>query len=160
MTDTDPVDAEAVALFGNRFLTEAAPSEVFPEGGMSPTDAMRLVAEDLAMDGDPPRNLATFALRAIDRPEISRGQIYNCADDVQYSVRQWVELAVAATGGTLEIISVPSAVAPLFRGSFVPTAATIARIAPRRLRVASSARAMASKCLASTGNLLPFVSRR
>ena len=28
------------ALFGNRFLTEPAPSETFPEEGMAATDAM------------------------------------------------------------------------------------------------------------------------
>jgi glutamate decarboxylase len=53
-------ETAAEALFGNRFLTEPAPSQAFPENGMHPTDAMRLVAEDLAMEGDPQRNLATF----------------------------------------------------------------------------------------------------
>jgi glutamate/tyrosine decarboxylase-like PLP-dependent enzyme len=36
-------DERAAALFGNRFLTEAAPSTHFPGGGMTPVDAMRLV---------------------------------------------------------------------------------------------------------------------
>ena len=49
-----------MALFGNRFLTEPAPSTSFPEAGMSPTDASRLVDEELATEGDPQRNLATF----------------------------------------------------------------------------------------------------
>jgi glutamate decarboxylase len=53
-------EREAVALFGNRFLTEAAPSTTFPASGMPPTEAMRLVDEDLALEGDPQRNLATF----------------------------------------------------------------------------------------------------
>jgi glutamate decarboxylase len=53
-------DREAEALFGNRFLTEVAPSTSFPQSGMSPTDAMRLVDEDLNLEGDPQRNLATF----------------------------------------------------------------------------------------------------
>jgi glutamate decarboxylase len=53
-------DVQAEALFGNRFLTEAAPATTFPDGGMTPTDAMRLVAEDLNLEGDPQRNLATF----------------------------------------------------------------------------------------------------
>jgi glutamate decarboxylase len=47
-------------LFGNRFLTQPAPSSAFPQHGMDPTEAMRLVGEDLAMEGDPQRNLATF----------------------------------------------------------------------------------------------------
>ena len=47
-------------LFGNRFAIEEVPSREFPETGMTPVDAMRLVAEDLALEGDPVRNLATF----------------------------------------------------------------------------------------------------
>jgi glutamate decarboxylase len=49
-----------VALFGNRFLTQEVPTREFPETGMSAQDAMRLVGEDLALEGDPARNLATF----------------------------------------------------------------------------------------------------
>jgi glutamate decarboxylase len=47
-------------LFGNRFLTKEVPSKTFPENGMLPQEAMRLVGEDLALEGDPARNLATF----------------------------------------------------------------------------------------------------
>jgi glutamate decarboxylase len=53
------VDDEA-ALFGNRFLTMEVPTRTFPLTGMTAQDAMRLVAEDLALEGDPARNLATF----------------------------------------------------------------------------------------------------
>src|SRR6478735_7538974 len=59
MTAPLPTDADA-ALFGNRFITQEVPSREFPEGGMAAADAMRLVAEDLAIEGDPARNLATF----------------------------------------------------------------------------------------------------
>ena len=51
---------EAAMLYGNRFLTEDAPDSAFPDGGMSALDAMRLVDEELAVEGDPQRNLATF----------------------------------------------------------------------------------------------------
>ncbi|MDX6326521.1 MAG: glutamate decarboxylase [Nocardioidaceae bacterium] len=51
------LDAE---LFGNRFLVHEVPSLTFPDGGMSAQEAMRLVAEDLVLEGDPARNLATF----------------------------------------------------------------------------------------------------
>jgi glutamate decarboxylase len=51
---------ENAALFGNRFVTQEVPSREFPEGGMPAGDAMRLVFQDLAIEGDPPRNLATF----------------------------------------------------------------------------------------------------
>lgn len=56
---TTTADANA-ALFGNRFVTQEVPSLTFPEDGMPADDAMRLVAEDLAIEGDPARNLATF----------------------------------------------------------------------------------------------------
>ncbi|WP_353508957.1 glutamate decarboxylase [Intrasporangium sp.] len=55
---TDPM-ADA-ALFGNRFITQEVPSREFPQHGMTAVDALRLVAEDLALEGDPGRNLATF----------------------------------------------------------------------------------------------------
>jgi glutamate decarboxylase len=61
MTSTAPsrFDDNA-ALFGNRFVTQEVPSREFPENGMPAGDAMRLVFQDLAIEGDPPRNLATF----------------------------------------------------------------------------------------------------
>ncbi|HET8988249.1 MAG TPA: glutamate decarboxylase, partial [Humibacillus sp.] len=56
-----PSEFNAVAaLYGNRFVTQEVPSREFPAAGMSSVDAMRLVAEDLALEGDPGRNLATF----------------------------------------------------------------------------------------------------
>lgn len=54
-----PAEADA-ALFGNRFVTEEVPTREFPETGIPALDALRLVAEDLALEGDPARNLATF----------------------------------------------------------------------------------------------------
>jgi glutamate decarboxylase len=59
MTTLSDPNADA-ALFGNRFATQEVPSREFPETGMPAVDAMRLVAEDLALEGDPARNLATF----------------------------------------------------------------------------------------------------
>ena len=58
-------------MFGNRFLTDEVPSRVFPESGMSAQDAMRLVGEDLALEGDPARNLATFVTTWME-PEAQR----------------------------------------------------------------------------------------
>src|SRR5262245_5850302 len=57
-TRSDP--NAAAAIFGNRFVTQDVPSREFPENGMPAVEAMRLVAEDLALEGDPARNLATF----------------------------------------------------------------------------------------------------
>jgi glutamate decarboxylase len=63
--------ADDVALFGNRFATREVPSREFPEAGMPAVDAMRLVGEDLALEGDPSRNLATFVTTWME-PEARR----------------------------------------------------------------------------------------
>jgi glutamate decarboxylase len=42
------------------FVTQAAPDHAIPEGPMTPTAALRLVTEELAVGGIPERNLATF----------------------------------------------------------------------------------------------------
>ena len=70
MTTTSDPNADA-ALFGNRFVTKEVPSRELPATGMSPVDAMRLVAEDLALEGDPARNLATFVTTWME-PEAQR----------------------------------------------------------------------------------------
>jgi glutamate decarboxylase len=70
MTTTSDPNADAT-LFGNRFVTEEVPSRELPETGMSPVDAMRLVADDLALEGDPARNLATFVTTWME-PEAQR----------------------------------------------------------------------------------------
>ncbi len=44
------LEALAVA-YGNRFLLEPAPDNALPEHGMRPVDAMRLIGEDLILDG-------------------------------------------------------------------------------------------------------------
>jgi glutamate decarboxylase len=61
----------AAALFGNRFVTQEVPSREFPADGMPAGDAMRLVGEDLAIEGDPARNLATFVTTWME-PEAQR----------------------------------------------------------------------------------------
>jgi glutamate decarboxylase len=57
--------------YGARFLTEDAPDGEFPRGGMPALDAMRLVDEELALEGDPNRNLATFVTTWME-PEAER----------------------------------------------------------------------------------------
>ena len=69
---SSPSELDAVAaLYGNRFVTQEVPSREFPDAGMSAVDAMRLVAEDLALEGDPGRNLATFVTTWME-PEAQR----------------------------------------------------------------------------------------
>src|SRR4249920_2266251 len=69
---TRPSDVVAdVLMFGNRFLTQEVASREFPEIGMPAVEAMRLVGEDLAIEGDPARNLATFVTTWME-PEAQR----------------------------------------------------------------------------------------
>jgi glutamate decarboxylase len=65
----DPDDA--VTKYGGRFLTEDAPAKDFPAAGMPALDAMRLVDEELVLEGDPWRNLATFVTTWME-PEAQR----------------------------------------------------------------------------------------
>ena len=87
-------DREAEALYGNRFLTETVPSTVFPQAGMRPTDAMRLVAEDLNLEGDPQRNLATFVTTWME-PEaqriIAENLHRNFIDHAEYPISAEIE---------------------------------------------------------------------
>jgi glutamate decarboxylase len=46
--------------YGNAFLLSDAPDHQLPREGMPPADAMRLLREELVLDGIPARNLATF----------------------------------------------------------------------------------------------------
>ena len=66
-----PDQVPDAVLFGNRFATQEVPSREFPETGMTALDAMRLVSEDLALEGDPGRNLATFVTTWME-PEAQR----------------------------------------------------------------------------------------
>lgn len=92
MTTLDKREAEA--LFGNRFLTEKVPATSFPQGGMRPTDAIRLVAEDLALEGDPQRNLATFVTTWME-PEaqriIAENLHRNFIDHAEYPISAEIE---------------------------------------------------------------------
>jgi nucleoside-diphosphate-sugar epimerase len=56
-------------------------------------------------------NLAHAVLLAVDHPDASAGQIYNCGDEEVLTLRQVVETVVAAVGATLEIVSMPYALA-------------------------------------------------
>jgi glutamate decarboxylase len=85
---------DAVMLYGNRFLTEDAPDGKFPEAGMAALDAMRLVDEELALEGDPNRNLATFVTTWME-PEAQRiiaENLYrNFIDHAEYPISAEIE---------------------------------------------------------------------
>jgi glutamate decarboxylase len=70
----DDLAAQLGALaeaYGNRFLLEPAPDHQLPEHGMAATDAIRLIGEELVLDGIPMRNLATFVTTWME-PEAQR----------------------------------------------------------------------------------------
>jgi glutamate decarboxylase len=60
MHTSSEVNGGVASRYGNRFIVEEAPAKQFPETGMAAQDAMRLVAQEMFLDGDPQRNLATF----------------------------------------------------------------------------------------------------
>src|SRR6476620_10293291 len=85
---------EAAKLYGNRFLTEDAPDGPFPAEGMPALDAMRLVDEELVLEGDPWRNLATFVTTWME-PEadriISENLHRNFIDHAEYPISAAIE---------------------------------------------------------------------
>jgi glutamate decarboxylase len=85
---------DAAKLYGNRFLTEDAPAEDFPESGMPALDAMRLVDEELVLEGDPWRNLATFVTTWME-PEakriVSENLHRNFIDHAEYPISAEIE---------------------------------------------------------------------
>jgi glutamate decarboxylase len=94
MTHQPLTPEQAELLYGNRFLIEDAPADGFPEGGMTAVDAMRLVAEELALEGDPQRNLATFVTTWME-PEAQRiiaENLYrNFIDHAEYPISAEIE---------------------------------------------------------------------
>jgi glutamate decarboxylase len=67
---SDELDSRA-AQYGYRFLLNPAPDNELPEHGMPAIEAMRLVGEELILDGIPMRNLATFVTTWME-PEAQR----------------------------------------------------------------------------------------
>src|SRR4051794_17997100 len=59
------------ARYGNEFLRADAPDHRLPAEGMPAADAMRLLAEEVVLDGIPMRNLATFVTTWME-PEAQR----------------------------------------------------------------------------------------
>ncbi|HEU5106519.1 MAG TPA: glutamate decarboxylase [Solirubrobacterales bacterium] len=85
---------DAAIKYGGRFLTEDAPAGDFPATGMSALDAMRLVDEELVLEGDPWRNLATFVTTWME-PEaqriVSENLHRNFIDHAEYPISAEIE---------------------------------------------------------------------
>jgi glutamate decarboxylase len=92
MPDLTP--EQAAKLYGGRFLTEGAPDGPFPASGMAALDAMRLVDEELVLEGDPWRNLATFVTTWME-PEaqriVSENLHRNFIDHAEYPISAEIE---------------------------------------------------------------------
>jgi len=94
MTKRAMTPAQAEALYGNRFLVEDAPATEFPVEGMPSIDAMRLVGEELMLEGEPYKNLATFVTTWME-PEAQRiigENLYrNFIDHAEYPISAEIE---------------------------------------------------------------------
>ncbi len=86
-----------------RFM-DKRPHIVLPDGGLT------LTARGYA------ENVAHAVLLAAKQPDMSAGQIYNCADETQFTMAQWVEVVAKAMDGEIEIIGVPDRYAYPARG--------------------------------------------
>ena len=64
-------DEDFKKQFGNDFLLKDSPDNEFPDEGMLPLEAMRLIGEELVLEGIPERNLATFVTTWME-PEAQR----------------------------------------------------------------------------------------
>ncbi len=64
-------------------------------------------------------NLAHAVLLAVDQPQASAGQAYNCGDEIQFTMRQLVEVIAHTMNHELEIVSVPGSV-PVRAGALTP----------------------------------------
>jgi glutamate decarboxylase len=67
---SEPIDTHG-DRYGNAFLLSDAPDNKLPDVGMPAVDAMRLLGEELWLDGIPSRNLATFVTTWME-PEAER----------------------------------------------------------------------------------------
>src|ERR1700733_11052486 len=94
MPKKDAAATEEARFYGTRFLTEDAPDGPFPPKGMSALDSQRLVEEELQLEGDPNRNLATFVTTWME-PEAQRliaDNLYrNFIDHAEYPISAEIE---------------------------------------------------------------------
>ncbi|HEX6457259.1 MAG TPA: hypothetical protein VF009_12160, partial [Solirubrobacterales bacterium] len=87
------LDPQAM-LYSSRFLLEDAPDREFPASGMAALEAMRLVEEELVLEGDPWRNLATFVTTWME-PEakaiVTENLHRNFIDHAEYPISAEIE---------------------------------------------------------------------
>ena len=62
---------------GPRWITEGVPDRKFPDTPLGPLPAMRLIEQELVLDGIPERNLATFVTTWME-PEVREVIVTTC----------------------------------------------------------------------------------
>lgn len=80
-------------------ILDKRPAMIVPDGGLT------LLTRGYAL------NMAHAVLLAVDQPQASAGQIYNCGDEQMLTLRQWVEVISDTMGYTWDIVGVPDSVA-------------------------------------------------
>ncbi len=94
MSEHNRSDESSPDWVGLRFLTKEAPDNAFPGGGMPGIEAMRIVGEDLLLEGEPQRNLATFVTTFME-PEaqriITENLHRNFIDHAEYPISAEIE---------------------------------------------------------------------
>lgn len=66
------------------------------------------------------RNAAEVLLKIVDHPGEANGEAYNCADDDQFTSRQWAESVAEILGADLEFVGIPRELAPSALSDMVP----------------------------------------
>jgi nucleoside-diphosphate-sugar epimerase len=84
----------AVWSLMRRFM-DKRPHIVLPDGGLTLTS--RGYSE----------NVAHAVLLAVQQPQTAAGQVYNCADDIQFTFAQSMEIIGQEMGGNIKVVSVP-----------------------------------------------------
>lgn len=82
-----------------RRALDRRPFLILPDGGL------RISMRGYAV------NMAHAVLCAVDRPEAAAGQIFNCGDDTQLTMRQMADVVAHTVGHEWEILSLPARVA-------------------------------------------------
>jgi nucleoside-diphosphate-sugar epimerase len=95
-----------------RRVRDRRPHMIIPDGGFQVHS--RCAAQ----------NAAGFVLAAVDHPVEAEGQVYNCADPINWSLREWAETIVNLMGGDLEMVAIPSEIAVDAASTLLPLANT------------------------------------
>jgi glutamate decarboxylase len=94
MAERTRFDEEIEVAAPGAFLTKGAPETAIPETSMTPIAAMRLLQQELAVEGIPERNLATFVTTWMEpeaRVVINENLLRNFIDHAEYPMTAEIE---------------------------------------------------------------------